>query len=38
MALLSNGKLYAMGENMEGQCGVRKVFGVNNDRELFTPT
>jgi len=27
-----------MGENMEGQCGVRKVFGVNNDRELFTPT
>jgi len=27
-----------MGENMEGQCGVRKVFGVNNDRELFKPT
>jgi alpha-tubulin suppressor-like RCC1 family protein len=38
VALMSDGLLYAMGDNMEGQCGTRENVGMITDRELLVPT
>ena len=35
---MSDGRLYAMGENYAGQCGVREVVGAIDDQTLYVPT
>lgn len=38
VVLLSDGKLYSMGENLEGQLGTRENLGHTNDAHLDIPT